>query len=211
MRRIFWLVLCMGLLLATANVTMAAGVLGVTDLMYTPTTTTLGPNHVGVAVNFGEGELSCFNLDYGLVKDLEVGLAAYHYPDDTQFSIRGKFRLIQEDASNPGLAIGVEDLGSDDISPYIVLSKNFKDVGMDGYIGFGGGSFDGIFGGINKGFYLNHSSKSINELSRIDLYLEADSNRLNIGTKLSLGPQAKINFGLVDMDSWMLGVTFLFK
>lgn len=211
MRRISLLVLCLGLLFSVTNVAMAAGVLGATDLMYTPTTSTLSPGSLGIAVNFSEGDLSYFNFDFGLAKDLELGLAAYHYPNDTQLTVRGKFRLIQGHGSSPGLAIGVQDLGADEISPYIVLSTNFSEADIDGYIGFGGGSFDGVFGGINKAFKLDRSSKSSSQLSRIDLYLEADSYGLNIGTKLALGAQTKINFGLVDMDRWMLGVTFNLK
>jgi hypothetical protein len=187
---------------------MAAGVLGSTDLMYIPTTSTLSPNNLGVAVNFREGDSSYFNFDFGLMKDLELGLAAYNYPDETKLTVRGKFRLLREHGDTPGLAIGVQDLGMDDISPYLVLSKTFSEAGIDGYIGLGGGSYDGIFGGINKSFNLNHSSS---QLSRVDLYLEADTHGLNIGTKLGLGSQTKINFGLVDMDRWMLGVTFLIK
>jgi hypothetical protein len=207
MRRISLLVLCLVLLFSVANVTMAAGVLGPTDLMFTPTTSTLSPGNLGIAVNFCEGDLSFFNFDFGLTKDLELGIAAFHYPDDTEFTVRGKFRLIREQGNNPGLAIGVQDLGRDEISPYIVLSKNFSEADIDGYIGFGGGSFDGVFGGINKSFKLSHSSKSSGQLSKIDLYLEADSHVLNIGTKLALSSKTKINFGLVDMDRWMLGVT----
>jgi hypothetical protein len=208
MRHVFLLVLCLGLLFSVATATMAAGVLGETDLMFTPTTATLSPNNLGIAVNFLEGDNSFFNFDFGLMKDLELGLAAYNYPNVTKLSVRGKFRLLQEHGNTPGLAIGVQDLGLDIISPYIVLSKNFSEAGIDGYIGFGGGGYDGIFAGINKGFSINRAS---GQLNRVDLYLEADSHGLNIGTKLGLGSQTKINFGLVDMDRWMLGVTFLIK
>jgi hypothetical protein len=209
MRRISLLILCLVLLFAAAHVTMAAGVLGPTDLMYTPTTSTLSPGSMGIAINFAERDLSYFNFDFGLAKDLELGVAAYHYPGDTEFSVRGKFRLLREDGNTPGLAIGVQDLGRDEISPYIVLSKNLSEADIDGYIGFGGGSFDGIFGGLNKSFTLGRSSRS--SLNKIDLYLEADSWGLNIGTKLAIGSTTKINFGLVDMDRWILGATFNLK
>ncbi len=207
MRRFSWFVLSMALLFSVTNLTMAAGVLGVTDLMYTPTPTTLAPGQVGAAVNFAEDNLSYFNLDLGLVKDFELGIAAFHYSDDTDFSVRAKFRILEEKKDSPGLAVGIQDLGRDDISPYIVLSKNFRDAGIDGYIGAGGGWYDGVFGGINKAFYPGKGS----ELSRVDLYVEGDSHRLNMGTKLSFGSQVKLNFGLVDMDRWMMGATFLFK
>lgn len=207
LRRFSWLVLSLILLFSFANLTMAAGVLGVTDLMYTPTTTTLAPGHVGAAINFAEDHLSYFNLDLGLVKDFEIGIAAFHYPDDTDFSIRAKYRILEEKNGSPGLAIGIQDMGRDDVSPYVVLSKHFSEAGIDGYIGAGGGWYDGLFGGIDKAFYPGKGSA----LSRIDLYVEGDSHRLNVGTKFALGSQVKLNFGLVDMDRWMMGATLLFK
>lgn len=209
MRRVLLVVLCVSLLLAVATVAMGAGVLGETDLMFTPTTSTLSPNNLGIAVNFLEGDNSFFNFDFGLAKDLELGLAAYNYPGKTELTVRGKYRLLREHGEYPGLAIGIQDLGTDNVSPYIVLSKTFTEAGIVGYLGAGGGSYNGIFGGINKAFYLDRSSGS--QLNRIDLYLEADTHGLNIGTKLGIGTQTKINFGLVDMDNWMLGVTFLIK
>ena len=207
LRRFSWLILSLVLLFSFTNLTMAAGVLGVTDLMYTPTTTTLAPGQVGAAINFAEDNLNYFNLDLGLVKDFELGVAAFHYPDNTDVSVRAKFLLLEEKRDTPGLAIGIQDVGTDDVSPYLVLSKHFSDAGIDGYIGAGGGWYDGIFGGINKAFYPSKGS----ELNRIDLYVEGDSHRLNIGTKLALGSQIKLNLGLVDMDRWMMGATFLFK
>jgi hypothetical protein len=207
-KNIFLVVLCCGLLFVVSTVSMGAGVLGQTDLMFIPTTATLSPNNLGIAVNFLEGDESFFNFDFGLAKDLELGLAAYNYPNETKLSVRGKFILLREHGDTPGLAIGIQDLGLDEISPYLVLSKNFSEAGIDGYIGAGGGSYDGIFAGINKGFKIDHAS---GQLNRVDLYLEADTHGLNIGTKLGIGSQTKINFGLVDMDRWMLGVTFLIK
>lgn len=207
MKRFSWIALSLVLLFSVTSLTMAAGVLGVGDLMYTPTPTTLAPGHVGAAVNFAEDDLSYFNLDLGIVKDFELGIAAFHYPDDIDFSVRAKFRILEEKKDSPGLAVGIQDLGRDDISPYIVLSKNFRDAGIDGYLGAGGGWYDGVFGGINKAFYPGKGS----ELSRVDLYVEGDSHRLNMGTKLSFGSQVKLNFGLVDMDRWMMGATFFFK
>lgn len=211
MRRVFAVIFGLSLLFAVTSVTMAttapAGVLGGTDLMFIPTATTLKANSLAAAVNFEEGKYSFFNFDFGVAKDLELGLAAYSYPDETKLSVRGKFRLIRESGNNPGLAIGIQDLGLDDVSPYIVLSKNINDVDVDGYIGFGGGAYDGVFAGINKNFKLSRKS---GPLSGVDLYMEADTHGLNIGTKLAVGEQTKINFGLVDMDNWMMGVTFLF-
>ncbi len=208
MRRVLMLGLTLFLLFSLTSAALGAGVLGATDLMFVPMTATLNPNNLGIAANFHEGDLSFFNFDFGLMRDLEIGLAAFNYPHETKLSVRGKYRLLREEGDYPGLAIGIQDLGMDEVSPYIVLSKSFAEVNVQGYLGAGGGSFDGIFAGINKRFNLKKSGSS---LSRVDLYLEADSHGLNLGTKLGIGSQTKVNFGLVDMERWILGVTFLMR
>lgn len=207
-RSIFLLLFTLTMLFSISTVTMGVGVFGSTDLMITPTTATLDPNNMGVAINFAEGDFSYFNFDFGLARDLEMGLAVFNnpYTDDTTLSIRGKYQLLHESSEYPGLAIGVQDLGEDDASPYLVVSKRIPDIGVTGYLGAGGGMFDGIFGGLNKTFNMSGGSA----MKRLDLFLEADSYGLNIGTKLGIGSQTKINFGLVDMENWILGATFQF-
>lgn len=207
MKRImFWLFLTLTMLFSVSTVAMGVGVFGSTDLMITPTTATLNPSNMGVAINFSEGEVSYFNFDYGLARDLEIGLAVLNFYNETELTIRGKYQLLHETGDYPGLAIGVQDLGMDNVSPYLVVSKRIPDIGVTGYLGAGGGGFDGIFGGINKTFNMRGGS----QLSQLDLFLEADSYGLNIGTKLGIGSRTKINFGLVDMEYWMLGAAFQF-
>ena len=209
MRRFFSFILTGILLAGFASVAWGAGVFGWTDLMYTPTPATLKPGVLGLGVNFHEGGFSYFNFDFGVIQNMEFGVTAFNYPDDTDVTLRGKYQVLHENKSNPGITVGIEDLGRDDISPYVTLTKGF-DEGMRGYLGVGGGSFDGLFGGFSKTFSLAKSS-SADQLSQVQLFLEADSIGLNIGTKLQLGATTRINFGLEDMDRWVMGVTFLIQ
>ena len=68
-----------GLLLISGGAALGYGVFGATDLMGTPSTATLNPNSAGFALNFIEGDITCFNLDYGLIPDLEIGLSVVDY------------------------------------------------------------------------------------------------------------------------------------
>ena len=192
-----------------ASAAFGYGTLGETDQMYTPTPATLSQGSLGIGVNFAQDSLSYFNFDYGLVPDLEAGVAVFNYPDNTRITFRGKFRLLREDKDTPSLTLGIEDIGKDEeLSPYLTVGKTFSDVGIKGYIGVGGGGFDGVFGGLSKTFNTGSSRGS---LRSVELYLEADSHALNLGTKLQVGSQTKINFGLVDMERWIFGATFLIK
>ena len=211
------LLIVVGLLMLPTGAALGYGVFGPTDLMSTPSTVTLSPNSAGFALNFAEGDVTCFNLDYGLIPDLEIGLSVKDYDDeawrhdDTYITIRGKYRLLRETKSTPALAIGIQDIGEEDldVAPYIVISKNLgPDLDVDGYLGVGGGTIDGIFGGLSKTFNISPAQRSNNNLSKIQLILEFDSNDLNLASKFHIGNRTNINFGFYDLENWVLGITY---
>lgn len=216
--RLLTLLTLIGLLFVPDGAALGFGVFGSTDLMSTPSTATLSPSSAGFALDFGEGDTTFFNLDYGLLPDLEVGLSVIDLDDDrpwrdgeTFITLRGKYRLLRETSSAPALAIGVQDIGEEeiDISPYLVISKNLgPDLDVDGYLGVGGGGFDGIFGGLSKTFKISPTQRGGNNLSQIQLILEFDSENMNFASRFQIGPRAKINFGFYDMENWVMGITY---
>lgn len=217
--RFLTLIILLGLLLISSGTTLGVGVFGSTDLMVTPSTATLSPNSAGFALNFAEGDVTCFNLDFGLIPDLEIGLSVMDYDDDRSWSdggetfvtLRGKYRLLRETTSAPALAIGIQDIGEEDLdaSPYLVISKNLgSDVGVDGYLGVGGGQIDGIFGGLSKTFRISPSQRGSNNLSKIQLILEFDSDNMNLVSKFQIGSRTKFNLGFYDMENWVMGITY---
>jgi hypothetical protein len=203
------LVLVFGLLFGISAVSFGYGVFEATDLMTTPTANTLHQGVLGIAANFAQGNMFFLNCDLGLIPDLEAGVSVFNYPGDTYVSFRGKLRIVREDGDTPAIAVGVQDLGRNGVvTPYLTIEKSFSDVGIRGYIGVGGGNFDGVFGGISKEIVASHKK---GQLRAVELFLEADSHNLNTGAKLAIGPQARINFGLVNMRDWLLGATFVVK
>ncbi|MCL6590299.1 MAG: YjbH domain-containing protein [Firmicutes bacterium] len=207
-RSVFICLLTLGLLLGTATVSWGCGVFGPTDLMYTPTANSLEAGSLGISVNLCKEDTGYFNFDYGLFSDLEIGILIRAYPEYNVIRFRGKFNVLQEDRDTPGLALGIEDLGSESpVSPYLVLSKAFPNSDIKGHIGVGGGEFHGIFGGLEIAFANSpRRNKSVKE---VELFLEFDSDRTNAGAKLGIGANTKINFALTDLKHWMAGVTFL--
>lgn len=193
------------LLMTGATAVFGYGAVGETDLLITPTTRILNQNALGVAVNFTAGDYRFFNFDFGFTPELEAGLAISNNPDRTHLSFRGKYRLLRDTSNTPSLIVGIQDVGRGFISPYVTLGKVFYNTGVRGYLGVGGGSFNGVFGGISKTF---HSTQGNN----LELLLEADSYGLNLGGKLLFADsRAKVNFGLVDLDRWVLGLTFVMQ
>jgi hypothetical protein len=209
MKRFMVLILVCGLLFGISAVSSGYGIFEATDLMTTPTANTLRQGVLGISANFAQGNSFFLNCDLGLVPDLEAGVSVFNYPGDTYVSFRGKLRILREDADTPALAVGIQDVARDGVaSPYLTISKSFSDVGIRGYIGVGGGNFDGIFGGISKEFV---TSNKRSQLRATELFLEADSHNMNVGAKFAIGSQMKLNFGLVDMRNWILGATFVVK
>ncbi|MGE5605880.1 MAG: YjbH domain-containing protein [Bacteroidota bacterium] len=217
--RVLTLLTVIGLLLTLGGAALGYGVFGATDLMITPSTATLNPNSAGFALDFAEGDVTFFNLDFGLIPDLEIGLSVMDVDDDRPWSdadetfitLRGKYRLLSETASAPALAIGIQDIGEEelDVSPYLVISKNLgPDLDVDGYLGVGGGQIDGIFGGLSKTFNISPAQRGGNNLSKIQLILEFDSDNMNFASKFHIGPRTKINFGFYDMENWVMGITY---
>jgi hypothetical protein len=218
-KRFLTLITIIGLLLIPAGAAFGYGVFGSTDLMITPSTATLKPNSAGFALNFAEGDVTCFNLDYGLIPDLEIGLSVINYDDDrpwgdggeTHVTLRGKYSLLRETSSAPALAVGIQDIGEEDldVSPYLAISKNLgPELDVDGYLGVGGGQIDGIFGGLSKTFKISPDQRGSNNLSKIQLILEFDSDNMNLATKFHIGPRTKINFGFYDMENWVMGIAY---
>lgn len=152
-----------------------------------------------MAVNFLEGDRRYFNFDYGLAPELEAGIAVVNCDSWTYVSFRGKYRLLRDSKSSPSLVLGIQDLGKNHFSPYLTIGKAFGS-GVRGYFGVGGGSMEGFFGGVSKTF----GSRS----NGLELLFEADSHGINLGGKLRFDATARVNFGLIDMDHWLLGLTF---
>jgi hypothetical protein len=217
--RVLTFLILIGLLLTPGGAALGYGVFGATDLMSAPSAATLNANSAGFALNFAEGDVTFFNLDFGLIPDLEVGLSVmnidndrpWRNEDETYITLRGKFRLLRETSSAPALAIGIQDIGEKDldVSPYLVISKNLgQDLDVDGYLGVGGGEIDGIFGGLSKTFNISPAQRGGNNLSKIQLILEFDSDNMNFASKFHIGSRANINFGFYDMENWVMGVTY---
>ncbi len=207
MKKIVGLVTVVVLALALAATSaLGAGLYSQTDLMMLPTPDAIRSGDMALALNFMEDDFTQMNFDFGLLTDLEVGIAAYNFDHETDFSVRAKYQLLHEAKSQPSLAVGIQDIGEDDLSPYLVLGKTFAEPGIEGYLGAGGGYFDGLFAGISKTFKIG-SARNNNQLQAVQVFAEAVSGDFNLGAKLRLKAPVVVNFGFYDMDRWVLGGT----
>ncbi|MGE5598113.1 MAG: hypothetical protein ACM3XS_01880 [Bacteroidota bacterium] len=198
MRR-FTIILVAGfLILAFGRSALAVGRFGATDLMYVPTSGTLADGAFGLYGNFSEG-WTTLGMDVGLVPNLEMGVVADIWQDVQQASLRAKFHLLVEKKDGFGLTVGVQDIGLDYISPYLVLGKTIAN-GVQGYLGVGGGWYNGVFCG------LNFQPSSMRGHS---LFLEYDSYTLNLGGRFRLSGGLGVDVGVEDLQHVVVGVSYV--
>lgn len=111
-----------------------------------------------------DDDLQAWGVQYGLVNKLEVGVSLVN-TTGTKVAISGKYRLVEETASAPIVAVGVFDAAGQiddldgDASVYIVISKNItpfasrvantpsKPIRLT--IGGGSGIFNGFMGSVD--------------------------------------------------------------
>ena len=198
MRRFTVVLLTLVLLLTWSQATLAFGRFGPTDLMYVPTSGTLADGAYGLFGNFSDG-LAVLGMDVGLVPNLELGVTAWVWDTSDSASLRLKYHLLTEKRDGFGLAVGIQDIGNGDISPYVVAGKTLAPT-LQGYVGIGGGQIDGVMLGLSK------EMKSMNGAT---LFLEYDSYTVNLGGRFRLSGGLGLDIGIVDLDWVVLGVNYV--
>lgn len=198
MRRFAILVLSFVLIATWGQSALGFGRFGATDLMNVPTSGTLSEGAYGLHGNFSGG-LAMLGMDFGLVPDLELGVTAYIGDNWQSASLRAKYHLLTEKRDGLGLAIGLQDVGSDTISPYVVAGKTLAH-GMQGYLGVGGGQMNGFFFGLDK---------ELPSLRGARLFLEFDGQNINLGGRFKLAKNTGLDIGLAGLDSVAVGISYV--
>lgn len=188
------------LLLATGSGAEAKGIFGGTDLINTPTNRALAQGGYTLGAHIDEHGHGRIQLDFGLVPEFELGAALDLGKDYHDLSARFKYRLIPETKDNFGLALGIQDIGKEHFSPYVVIGHVLSPYNLRWNFGLGGGQLGGIFFGMSK--VLNPS-----EFPQVTLTGEYDASGLNLGAKINLNKGLLLNVGVLDMDHFVVGLT----
>jgi hypothetical protein len=166
--RITWaLIGALGLALA-GRVSAAPSFFGPTGDLVIPTADTLAQNswnaHVHALDASGNTETT-FGVNYGLAKQLEVGITGFHVRGiGTKALFNAKYTVLPEKAKVPGIALGGLDMAAQigsDPGIYVVASKSLSSLlgangplakyNLRGHLGYGAKSVfnDDIFGGVD--------------------------------------------------------------
>lgn len=186
--------------LVTGKAATAKGIFAGTDFINTPTNRVLAPGRYTLGAHLDEKSHSRVQLDLGLAPNFELGAALDLDRDYNQFSARFKYQLIAETKNNFGLALGIQDIGKDQFSPYVVLGHVLSPYDLRWNFGLGGGELGGIFFGLSKAF-------NPGEFPQVTLVGEYDASGLNLGAKIHLNKGLLLNVGVLDMEDFVVGLT----
>jgi hypothetical protein len=114
-----------------------------------------------------------------------------------------KYQLLKSKGNAPALAIGVDDIGRDHVSPYLVIGDTFPGSSFLRWdLGIGGGRYDGLFVGLNADL-----SKAGHAGPPIELKAELVDDDVNLGISFKFAPGWKLDVASADGDL-LAGVTY---
>ena len=186
------------LFLTCGRAAWGMGRFGATDLMNVPTSGTLSDGGYGLYGNFSEG-VSVLGVDFGVATNLELGVTARVGNGWQDASLRVKYHLLSEKRDGFGLAVGIQDVGQYNISPYVVAGMTLT-PGLMGYLGVGGGYIEGVFFGL---------SMKANSLNGANLFLEYDSESMNLGGRFILANNLGLDVAFADLREVVVGLSYV--
>ena len=195
------------LVLAQFACTATPSYWGYTGLILTPTADTVSQNgfNLGAAfIDSDDYDSAFYSGNVGIAAGLEIGGTVFD-PDggDSKTILNAKYCLLNENLSQPAVAIGISDATDElDSTPYVVLSKSLtleteSFVSPRIHIGVGGGGFDGLFGGLSASFG-----------PKTTLMAEYDSEDVNFGAKFAVSQYFRIHADSISGDNFGYGVSF---
>lgn len=144
---------------------------------------------------------------YNLNSALSIGgiISSWDNNQESELGVLAKTILVQETKDRPAISAGIrkKDL-------YFVTSKEVA-LGIRGHVGIGNGDFGGLFLGLNK--VLNPVSISQGNkpsMPIINLMGEYANEEVNIGLRMNLQDNMKLDLGLLDFEDFKIGLGYLF-
>lgn len=224
------------LLIAAAAVTCllsgiaaaAPSFLNTTGSILTPDDLLLGPGDFSASFhNFDfTDNVSTMGASIGVTNNLELGIARFD-PDragaDEETLLSGKYLLLAETATTPSVVIGVIDATGeidpdDDSSYYVVLGKNLTPAAtgltgepvppIRGFVGIGGGIYNGIFAGLNWTISsrVKVMAEFINELNIKNAIVE--DSVFNAGVRIALTNEIRGDLAMINGEDFAFGISY---
>lgn len=194
MKKVLLAVSC-ALLLTAAPAFAAPSINGSTGLINTPSADVLREGQFSLGYyHLKDGGVGAFNVN--VAPKVELGVAGFRYDgQDNKNYLNAKFSVVSETVFNPGLAVGVEDIGNTEKrSVYAVTSKALP-FGFRMHLGAGSGRYNGVFAGLEKTLNPVRVITGNNTFPATTLIAEYDGKYMNYGARMSITPGLKLDAG----------------
>ena len=165
-------------------------------------------------------DLTAIGVQYGLTEDLEVGVS-FIDNGDNETALNAKYRLLEETATSPMIAVGVFDAGGsegidDDPSLFVVISKNVTPVATDIVgepskplrlsVGIGSGFFDGFFAGLDWTLQPRLSLMA----EYVSGEVGGNDGLFNVGARFAATDTVRVDLATIDFDDFAFGASLRF-
>jgi hypothetical protein len=195
---------------------------GFSGLIYTPDTLTVPSQSLDLSFHdtfkfFGGQDFTAYGGIYGLSPSTEVGLSVFNNMNNS-VALSGKFRLVDETADTPSVAIGVFDITNSattlggNPAGYLVISKDITAQVGEGTerrplrlsLGAGSGIFNGIFASADYSFAPTWSA--IVEFN--GGHLDGQTNLFNGGVRWSALPGLRVDASFIGFQQLAIGGSY---
>lgn len=218
------------LALVAGSAMAAPNLLGTSGTIFTPDDTVLpaagfSANYDGISLD--DQTPNIYGASVGTTGELEIGLT--HVDADLSSGgrstlLNAKYLVLSETAVRPSLVVGAVDM-TGDIDPdgdggfYALIGKSLTSAATDvtgrpsaplhGYIGYGGGIYDGIFAGLS--LQVTPNLRVMGEfIDRLDISdIEAKDSMVNFGASFSFTDELAGNAYLLDGDDFAYGISYV--
>ena len=139
-------------------------------------------------------------VNFALGIDNHWEISASEQTGKTAAEVNLKYMLQPEGILQPGIAVGVDDIGGQEKrSPYAVVSKGLP-FGIRLHTGWGKGQYGGLFLGAEKKLITKAKPGMFPDTS---LFVEDDGRVASVGLRMSVSRGSKIEFGRRDGHSFI--------
>lgn len=171
------------------------------DLIQSPTGDVMRINQWEMGIHVRDDGPATAEFRMGMAPGWELGVDGI---EDDGVGLNIRYQIVGESKSSPAIAVGISDIGRDDLSPYVALSQRFPQSFVRWHLGVGGGRYDGIFLGVSTRINTVQTGGNGNPISLMAEYV---NNDLNLGVSFNFSQGWHLDIAGVDGDL-LAGIRF---
>lgn len=204
---------------AAPNIYGTGGMIEVPDDLVYPVNSLTPAYHTIINIGSSDTDLSFYTVGLGIIPKLSIS-GGFVANGDSEALLNAKYQVSPETVDRPSITVGVVDaLGKlnadEDPGLYIVVGKNLTSAAEEvaggeskplrGYLGFGTGTLEGLFLGLD--WTLTPRVSAVIEYVNSDQGLNDDAH-FNGGIRVALSNEIRLDLSMVDLSDFSAGISY---